>query len=130
MRLVTAAIIFKDGHVLITRRKPDEKLPGYWEFPGGKIEKDETPQQCIERELFEELGIKSKAGKIIAESEYHYEHGSFKLLAILTTVVENNFSLKVHDKVEWVPLFSLLTYNLAPADIPVAEAIVEKNGEF
>jgi 8-oxo-dGTP diphosphatase len=130
MKLVTAAIILKNDTVLITRRKPDEKLPGYWEFPGGKIEKDETPQQCIERELFEELGIKSKAGKIIVESEYHYKHGSFRLLAILTTIEENSFFLKVHDMAEWAPLASLLTYNLAPADIPIAKAIMEKNGEL
>lgn len=130
MKSVTAAIILKDDTVLITRRRPNEKLPGYWEFPGGKMEEGETPQECIERELFEELGVKSKADKIIVESEYHYEHGSFRLLAILTTVEENNFSLKVHDKAEWAPLTSLLQYKLAPADIPIAKVIMEKNGEF
>jgi hypothetical protein len=79
--------------------------------------------------LFEELGIKSNAGKIIVESEYRYEHGSFRILAIQTTISENNFSLKIHDEVEWV-IFPLLINNIAPADIPIAEAIVEKNGEF
>lgn len=130
MKSVTAAIIIKDDTVLITRRRPNQELPGHWEFPGGKIEKGETPQECLERELFEELGVKAEADKIIAESEYHYKHGSFRLLAILTTVEESNFSLKVHDKAEWAPLTSLLQYTLAPADIPIAQVIVDNNGDF
>lgn len=130
MKLVTAAIIYKGNTVLITRRGSKEKLAGYWEFPGGKIEEGETPQECLQRELFEELGVRAKADKIIAESEYHYEHGSFRLLAMLTSIEEDTFSLKVHDKVEWVPLQYLLQYKLAPADIPIARVIMERNGEF
>lgn len=57
MKIVTAAIIFKNNRVLLTRRKSSQKLEGYWEFPGGKIEGNETPQECMERELFEELGV-------------------------------------------------------------------------
>jgi 8-oxo-dGTP diphosphatase len=116
--------------VVLTRRHPNEKLPGYWEFPGGKVEEGETPQECLERELCEELGIVSKAGKIIAVSEYHYSHGSFRLLAIMTTLKDKNFSLSVHDRVEWVPIASLLEYKLAPADIPIAKVIMEKNNEL
>ena len=130
MKLVTAAVIIKEDKVLITRRGANEKLSGYWEFPGGKVENGETPQECLERELLEELGIKSKAGEIIADSEYHYSHGSFRLLAIMTRVENNNFSISVHDKVEWVPIASLLQYKLAPADIPIAKAIMERNDGF
>ena len=66
MKQVTAAIIIQNGNVLLTRRSPGESLPGYWEFPGGKIEDGETPQVCLERELKEELCITTKAGQIIA----------------------------------------------------------------
>ncbi len=125
MKLVAAAIIIKDKFVLLARRKPGEKLAGYWEFPGGKLEEGETPQKCIERELLEELGIKAKAGKIIAESEYHYDHGAFRLLAILTTIEEEkSLTLKVHDQAEWVLLPNLLKYNLAAADIAIAKIIM------
>ncbi len=123
MKLVAAAIIIKNKCVLLTRRKPGERLAGYWEFPGGKLEERETPQKCLERELLEELGIKARAGEIIAESEYHYDHGAFKLLALLTTIEEKNLTLKVHDRAEWVPLHSLLNYKLAAADIPIAKII-------
>ena len=82
MKIVTAAIIRSRDKILIARRKKGQKLEGYWEFPGGKIEVDESPQECLCRELHEEFGILSEAGEILTESEYHYDHGSFKLLAI------------------------------------------------
>lgn len=64
-RQVAAAIIYRDGNILITRRAPGEKLAGMWEFPGGKFEPGETPQSCIIRELREELGVESDAGEIL-----------------------------------------------------------------
>lgn len=126
IKSVAAAIAIKGDTVLITRRGPGETLSGYWEFPGGKLEEGETPQECIERELWEELGVTSKADQIIAENEYRYDHGAIRLLAILTTLEETNFTLKVHDKSAWVPLNSLLQYKLAPADIPIAQFLLGK----
>ena len=125
MKTVTAAIIFQNNHVLLTRRKNGQKLEGYWEFPGGKIENSETPQACLERELLEELGVESTAGKIIAESIYEYDHGSIKLIGIITNLKNQNFSLSVHDKIEWVQIQNLMSYKLAPADIPIARKIME-----
>ena len=130
MKSVTAAIIIRDNKILITRRKAGSTLSGYWEFPGGKIEDGESPQECLERELFEELGVLSNSTKIIAESEYHYSHGSFKLLAILTSIHSESFNLTAHDEAKWVPIDQLLEYQLAPADIPIAKSIKEKNGQF
>ncbi|MFZ5569387.1 MAG: (deoxy)nucleoside triphosphate pyrophosphohydrolase [Thermodesulfobacteriota bacterium] len=130
VKTVTAAIILKRNTVLITRRGPGEKLAGFWEFPGGKIEEGETPQECLERELLEELGVSSTATEIIAESEYLYAHGAIRLLAILTTLRETRFTLKVHDQYSWAPLGTLLQYKLAPADIPIATMLVEKKNEL
>ena len=120
MKLVTAAIIIKNNHVLLARRKQGQKLAGYWEFPGGKIEKNETPESCLERELFEELNVKIKAGKIIAESIYHYSHCSIKLLGLESILLSNSIKLSVHDKVKWVPIENTTNLKLAPADIPIA----------
>jgi 8-oxo-dGTP diphosphatase len=125
MKVVTAAIISKINLILLTRRKVGEKLEGYWEFPGGKIENGETPQQCFERELLEELGVNSTAGSIFAESIYHYEHGKIKLIGIKTDLIDQEFTLTVHDKAEWVLIKDLLEYQLAPADIPIAQKILE-----
>ena len=63
---VTAAIIIDNGRVLIARRQPPGKMPGMWEFPGGKIEKGESPEACLKRELREELDIDACVGEYIA----------------------------------------------------------------
>jgi len=79
MQTVAAAIIIRDRCVLLTRRGPDEKLAGYWEFPGGKVEDGESLDACLERELQEELGVQSCAGDVLMECKYHYEHGVISL---------------------------------------------------
>ena len=74
--LVTAAIIEKDGKYLITQRLQDAKaLTNLWEFPGEKVELDENPKNCLEREILEELGIKIKAKNLFGREEYIYENG-------------------------------------------------------
>ena len=127
MKLVTAAIIISNNRVLLTRRKKGQKLEGYWEFPGGKIEKHETPQSCIERELSEELNVKAKAGEIIAESTYEYSHGSIKLIGIETALLSDKIQLSVHDKAEWVLLEDVANFKLAPADIPIAKILIKRH---
>jgi len=125
MREVTAAIIIKDATVLIARRAPTEKLAGYWEFPGGKIEAGESPQECLEREMKEELAVEVKADSIIATSEYIYDHGAIRLLGITASLISEQFLLSVHDQLKWVKLTDLLNYTLAPADIDLAKQIQE-----
>jgi 8-oxo-dGTP diphosphatase len=121
MKTVTAAVIFQGGRVLITRRGPDENLAGLWEFPGGKVEPGETLEDCLARELREELGLVVSVGTVLAESIYHYEHGSIRLVALQTAVCEGTITLSVHDKVEWVHPRDLGSFPLAPADISIAE---------
>ncbi|MGV1098928.1 MFS transporter [Thiovibrio sp. JS02] len=124
MKTVTAAIIVKNDRVLLTRRKEGEKLSGYWEFPGGKVEDGETLQECLERELQEELGVAARAGDVFAESVYHYAHGKIKLIGLETELLDHEFHLRVHDRAEWVPARNLLEFQLAPADIPLARKIL------
>lgn len=127
MKLVAAAVIIEKGKVLLTRRKSGEKLEGFWEFPGGKIENDETLHECLEREIKEELGIKSSAKDILCESIYRYAHGEFKIIAISTELYTENFILNSHDKACWVKIEELLEYKLLPADVPIAKKIMELN---
>ena len=118
---VAAAIIISGETVLLTRRKRGEKLSGYWEFPGGKIEENETIQQCLEREIHEELNINIEAGTIITSNIHIYQHGAIELIALEAKIVSGDLQLTVHDKADWVPLPDLLEYKLAPADIPIAK---------
>ncbi|HEV3329469.1 MAG TPA: (deoxy)nucleoside triphosphate pyrophosphohydrolase [Bryobacteraceae bacterium] len=69
---VVAAILERDGNVLIGRRKPEQSHPLKWEFPGGKVEPGETPEQALARELEEELSIRGAAGTEITRYEYQY----------------------------------------------------------
>jgi len=125
---VAAAVVYLDGKILITRRAPGEKLAGMWEFPGGKLEHEETPQDCITRELREELGVESVAGEILTSTTYTYPGGTIELIAIMVKLQSTQFTLQVHDLFEWVQPQELLQYCLAPADIPIAEEIIRKYG--
>ena len=88
----------------------------------------ETIQECLERELFEELSVASKAGDIFHESIFRYDGGTINLIGIMTELLDTNFTLSVHDKVEWVEISELLSYKLAPADIPIAEKVSQIYG--
>lgn len=123
MKDVTAAILVRDGRVLIAQRKVGDKLAGKWEFPGGKIEEGETPEECLTREMQEEFGITIRVGAAFGESIYRYEHGAIRLLAYWTYWMRGGLSLNVHDAVQWVLPSDLKNFDLAPADIPLAEAL-------
>jgi len=122
MKQVTAAVIIEDGRLLITRRPPSDPLAGFWELPGGKIELGETPQQCLARELSEELDMSTEVGEIVARTIYHYDHGSFEMLA-LTTKRFSEFELRVHDRFAWVTTEDLMQYRLAPADVELVKQL-------
>ena len=121
MKIVTAAVVRKDGKVLITRRGPGDKHEGFWEFPGGKLEAGETLKECLERELLEELGVQSTVGTTLCSSIYKYEHGTIKLIALETHLASSEFRLVAHDQIEWVEPTYLLNYKLLPADQPIAK---------
>ena len=81
---VTAAIIKRGGKILIAKRSSTSSLPNKWEFPGGKIEVGETPEECLARELYEEFNIIVTVGDFIAESVYQYERKTVRLLGFIT----------------------------------------------
>lgn len=122
-KLVAAAIIRNGRSVLIARRGPNMKLAGSWEFPGGKVETGETPEECLKRELFEELSIEAEIGRLVCFSDYVYEHGSFRILAYDARVVAGQPQTNEHDQLLYVTPGQLLSFKLLPADIPIAKKI-------
>jgi len=124
---VMAAAMFHGGKVLVMRRAPFMSWPGSWEFPGGKLEPGETAEQCLSRELREELSIEASVGPLVAENSHPYDFGTVHLSVFLVTEWSGEFSLIVHDDMRWVPLNELPGFpGLLPADIPVAKALRDK----
>lgn len=121
---VVAGIIIKEGKVLIARRAPHKSIPGKWEFPGGKIETDETPEAALERELFEEFGVKTKTGKFISTNEHDYGTFKIRLLAYFSEYLLGDFNLTDHDLIEWVSISQLNSYEMAEADIPIINKLL------
>ncbi|WP_161630029.1 NUDIX domain-containing protein [Desulfogranum mediterraneum] len=123
-----AAAVFRRGEtVLLARRARGEQHALKWEFPGGKIEPGESPEQCLQRELLEELAVGVEVGCCIAESLFHYEHASIRLLAHEVRWRSGEFVLRVHDRLEWVAPSELDRYDLAQADIPIARVVRERS---
>jgi 8-oxo-dGTP diphosphatase len=118
---VAAAIILRQNRVLVARRATGQKMAGLWEFPGGKVEPGESAQSCIVRELQEELAITGHAGAVLITNHHRYPGGAINLIAVQFDMNGDSLELTVHDAVEWVALDELLTLDLAPADIPIAE---------
>ena len=120
---VTAAIIQDKGIILIARRPLGDKLAGKWEFPGGKIEAEETPKECLKREIKEELNIEISVGDFFAESIYEYPNRTIQLKAYWCTWLSGEIELDSHDAIEWVEIASLGDYDFAPADLPFVDKL-------
>lgn len=121
--VVVGAVIVQEGVVLCAQRGPAGALPGMWEFPGGKIEADETPQEALRREIEEELDCTIEVGDKIATTTHEYEFGVVTLTTYYATLVAGQPTTSEHAELRWLAPADLPTLEWAPADIPAVELI-------
>ena len=124
---VTAAIIERDGNIFLAKRSSTSSLPNKWEFPGGKVEVGESPEECLARELLEEFDIFVTVGEFLTESIYQYERKTVRLIAFRVYYDEDITTMNAHDEFKWVPVDQLLEYDLAPADVAIAREVQKRD---
>lgn len=119
---VVAAVIRKDDRIFATQRGYGEFKDG-WEFPGGKIEPGETPQQALVREIREELETEIRVGDLIDTIEYDYPTFHLSMDCFWCEIVEGSLELKEHEAAKWLDRESLYTVDWLPADVGLVDKI-------
>jgi len=122
---VVAGIIRREGKILLARRAAHKAMPGKWEFPGGKVEENEGPETAIEREIYEEFGVRIEVGDFFSQSMHEYLEFKIILDAYFGDWIDGDFSLIDHDAIAWVRREDLQNFDLTEADIPFVRLLEE-----
>ncbi|PGL58500.1 (deoxy)nucleoside triphosphate pyrophosphohydrolase [Bacillus cereus] len=121
---VVGAVIFNErNEILCALRSPTMSLPNYWEFPGGKINAGEMPQEALVREIKEELGCLITVGEEIEEVEHEYENIIVHLATYKAHIKSGIPKALEHANLKWVQVGNLLDLKWAPADIPTVRIL-------
>lgn len=126
---VVAAIIIDNNKILIVRRSDKMKLAGMWEFPGGKIEQGESEEQCIIREIKEELNINISIHRHFLNNKYKYEFGEIYLSSYICKIENGSIKLSEHDDYKWISVNELINFKFAPADESIVKKLIEEGIE-
>lgn len=118
---VVCAIIIRDGKVFCCRRGPGRALEGYWEFPGGKIEKGEDARHALKREISEELKANIEVGEYLTTSKHNYPDFSITMEAYICALLGKEPTLTEHTESRWLSKDELDSVTWAPADQPIVE---------
>ncbi|AIY06759.1 DNA mismatch repair protein [Planococcus sp. PAMC 21323] len=120
---VVGAVITDGAKILCAQRGMEKSLPGLWEFPGGKIEETETPQQALQREIQEEMHCRVEIGEQVEHTVYEYDFGIVHLTTFYCHLVEGTPVLTEHIAIKWLEAHDLEKLDWAPADIPAIEKL-------
>jgi 8-oxo-dGTP diphosphatase len=121
--LVTAGVVIRENRVLVARRKAGSHLEGLWEFPGGKLEPGESPDDCLVRELHEELGISVRVGRILDTVYHRYPEKNVLLLFYECELIDGEPQALDVAEVAWVGRSELSDLDWVPADVAFVERL-------
>ena len=129
MRVVNVvAAVIQDGNRVFANQRGYGNFKDGWEFPGGKIEPGETPQQALKREIEEELDTEITVGDLLTVVEYDYPDFHLSMQCFLCTVAAGNLVLKEHEAAKWLTAEELDSVDWLPADIQVVDAYKVERG--
>jgi 8-oxo-dGTP diphosphatase len=118
MKRVVAALIAKDGKLLVCQRTRHQTMPLKWEFPGGKIEEGEQPRDALRRELEEELGIRATIGDEAARIQHEYPNGGMvELRFFLVREYHGDIENRIFKEIRWAQPKDLPKYDFLEADL-------------
>ena len=121
--IVSAALIFKSDKVLICKRPEGKRQPGYWEFPGGKVESGEDPRAALEREIREELGVSVTVNRPVEVLSHSYDFGNVLLIFFESIINDGGEPVALHhEEIQWERPENLEKFEFLPAD----EAFIKK----
>jgi mutator protein MutT len=127
---VTAGLIFRDGRLLLTKRPQGKHLAGFWEFPGGKQEENESLEACLEREIKEELGLEVHAGKHVLTIDHDYQGQSISLHLFECAEIRGEPKPLESPEIRWVLPQELSQYRLPPPDLEILPAVLKRVTEI
>jgi 8-oxo-dGTP diphosphatase len=121
---VTAAIIKQNDKYLICQRASDDDCPLLWEFPGGKLEVCETLEQCIIREIKEELNLTIKVISVYEKTVYHIKGKEIQFTFFGCDILSGKIELNVHNAIKWITAEEMKNYNFMSADVCIVERLM------
>lgn len=126
---VVGAVIVKDNKILAARRPLNKSLGGMWEFPGGKIEESEKPEEALKREIDEEMSCSITVGDFIVRDVYSYDFGDVALSTYYAKLNDSYPKLNEHIEMKWLSVDELDQVDWAPADEATLEILRSVNLE-
>jgi 8-oxo-dGTP diphosphatase len=124
---VAAAVIHRGGKILIARRKKGDRFEGRWEFPGGKIEAGESPEECLRRELREEMEVDIEAEEYLGSVLFETSGLSIELMAFRASLLSGKIRCHDHDEIRWIDPDDLGDFDLAEPDRLIAASVFPLN---
>lgn len=124
--IVTAAIIKSGNRILIAQRKKGSHLEMKWEFPGGKLENGESPEECLQREIKEELNLNIIVKDIFHVVSYNYDIRNIVMLCYMCEVLSGQPECIECNDFRWITVDDMKNYDFAPADLSVVEKLSKR----